>query len=134
MDSPELGRLVVVQGAIIGALLQNDTPAEELLLEHDALTMVIARRVRSAVHYHETIRGKDALANAAVLAELGNPDEVVSLVRMRFSQEQALNPFLQRNGPEEEIYIPFDARGVALLAEVNQGPPVDPEPIVSLVT
>lgn len=123
MDSPELTRYAVLIVALVKGLLPKklDPGTEAIARELDALTIVLARRARSAARYHETPRGKAALALAAqVAAQLAaDPDlEEAELVQYRWSPEQAEGSRFPGMKPEERVVtrIPL-TRGAALLSE-----------------
>lgn len=102
-DTPELGRLVVLHGAILALLLDGgvdraDEGTASILKEADALTLRIAHRSRSAIAYDQTLRGKAALDDAQqvrdVLAALpadADPPLFVEIVEYTWDRDQVDN-------------------------------------------
>lgn len=106
-DTPELGRLVVLHGAILAMIIASDKMdfdegEQAILKEADALTMRVAHRSRSAQNYHETERGKAAIDDAKQIVAALDAGEVkgdgttfVEIVNYTWDKEQLDNPMAQ---------------------------------------
>lgn len=139
-DTPELGRLVVLHHAILAELLNpgtDDASLNEIRREADALVMLVAHRSRSAAEYHESVRGKAALADAAQVIQALKEGDVrrldpnepgaafVELVNYVWDREQLNGPILPGMEPQRKVVRRFYAHGLRFMGpDLDSIPPI----------